>query len=322
MTIIGKKAPIFSAPAVINGNEIVQDFSLQHYLGKQAVVLFFYPKDFTFVCPTELLALQAKSQAFEKRKVAIVGCSTDTEETHWAWLHVSPNQGGIQGVTYPLIADTSKTISANYGVLGGNWYVDENDQMQFDGVPVAHRGVFLIDEAGIIRHMLINDLPLGRNIDEILRTIDMMQHVENHGEVCPVNWQSGAKAFKPTAEDLVAYLNQMNTSESTSSDTQDKGCNPQSCDPQEQCSPPCCKTPEETYEENQEDPLDKTLCNQCNFYAKDCNCGEPCASDAKCMECKRNKENCCCINRNTAHIQCFQCGCKKGRCRCETTQTI
>ena len=208
MVSVGKKAPLFTAPAVIEGNKIVQDFSLQDYIGKQAVVLFFYPKDFTFVCPTEIYGLQQRIDAFAQRNVAIVGCSTDTEETHWAWLHVAREQGGIQGVTFPLVADTSKTIAANFGVLGGNWYFDEDEQMQFKGSPIAHRGVFLIDKQGIVRHILINDLALGRSIDEILRTIDMMQHVDEHGEVCPVNWQAGETAFKPTSQDLLGYLAQ------------------------------------------------------------------------------------------------------------------
>ncbi len=206
MPLVGQKAPSFSAPAVVHGREIVQNFSLEQYLGKQSVVLFFYPKDFTFVCPTELYALQAEREAFEARNVAIVGCSTDTEETHWAWLQTAREAGGIQGVTYPLIADATKTIAANYGVLGGNWYVDEHDLMRFEGFPFAHRGVFLIDESGIIRHMLINDLPLGRNVAEILRTIDMMRHTDTHGEVCPVNWELGEQGFKPNPEDLIAYL--------------------------------------------------------------------------------------------------------------------
>ena len=208
MNLVGQKAPSFKAPAVVHGKEIVQDFSLQDYEGKKAVVLFFYPKDFTFVCPTEVYAFQEQREAFAERGVEIVGCSTDTEETHWAWLHVARSQGGIQGVTYPLVADTSKTIAANFGVLGGTWFVDEQDQLRFEGNPVAHRGVFLIDKQGIVRHVLINDLSLGRNIDEILRTVDMMQHVDTHGEVCPVNWQAGKKAFKPTQEALLAYLSE------------------------------------------------------------------------------------------------------------------
>ncbi|MEM7361682.1 MAG: peroxiredoxin [Bacteroidota bacterium] len=206
MTLIGKRAPSFVAPAVIDGEDIKQNFSLNAYLGRQAVLFFFYPKDFTFVCPTELLELQKRSDDFSERNVTIVGCSTDTEETHWAWLHVEEGQGGIAGVKYPLVADSSKTIAANYGVLGGTWYIDEDDEMQFDGLPVAYRGVFLIDEEGIVRHMSINDLSLGRNIDELLRTIDMMRHVDEYGEVCPVNWHAGAKAFEPTAQGLATYL--------------------------------------------------------------------------------------------------------------------
>jgi peroxiredoxin (alkyl hydroperoxide reductase subunit C) len=121
MSLVGKKAPLFKAPAVINGDEIVEDFSLEQYLGKKEVIFFFYPKDFTFVCPTEILAFQEKLAEFEKRNVAIVGASTDTEETHLAWLNTPKDQGGIQGVTYPIVADVSKTIATNYGILGGDW---------------------------------------------------------------------------------------------------------------------------------------------------------------------------------------------------------
>lgn len=304
MTLIGKKAPLFSAPAVINGEDIIPNFSLQSYLGKQAVVLFFYPKDFTFICPTELYALQERIQEFQQRNVAIVGCSTDTEETHWAWLHIERNQGGIRGITYPLVADTSKTIAANYGVLGGNWYVDENDQMQFEGFPVAHRGVFLIDEQGIVRHLLINDLSLGRNIDEILRTIDMMKHVDTHGEVCPVNWQSGERAFKPTTQDLITYLEETIIFEGNGSPCS-KGT---SCQGRCMCGPACqCNT---------------TATGEPSTAEGECPPKETCSVEQQCIQCNLNKANCHCVNRHSADIRCSQCGCKKGKCHCETTQSL
>jgi peroxiredoxin (alkyl hydroperoxide reductase subunit C) len=206
MSLVGKKAPAFNAPAVINGEELVEDFSLDQYLGKKEVIFFFYPKDFTFVCPTEILAFQEKLAEFEKRNVAVVGCSTDTENSHWAWLQTPKDRGGIQGVTYPLVADVAKTISSNFGVLAGHYDYNEEGDMVFHGTPVAYRGTFLIDKAGVVRHCVINDLPLGRNIDEAIRMVDALQYVEKHGEVCPANWEEGKDAMKATNEGVASYL--------------------------------------------------------------------------------------------------------------------
>ncbi|MDW3211727.1 MAG: peroxiredoxin [Reichenbachiella sp.] len=206
MSLVGKKAPLFTAPAVVNGDEIVESFSLDQYLGEKEVVFFFYPKDFTFVCPTEILAFQEKLAEFEKRGVAVVGASTDTEETHLAWLMTDKNKGGIEGVTYPLVADTSKTIANNYGVLAGDWDYDEEGQLSFKGLPIAFRGTFLIDKEGTVRHETINDLPLGRNIDEMIRLVDALQYVEKHGEVCPANWEEGKDAMQATREGVADYL--------------------------------------------------------------------------------------------------------------------
>ncbi len=206
MALVNKPAPKFSAAAVINGDEIVENFSLEQYLGKKEVVFFFYPKDFTFVCPTEILAFQDKLKEFEKRNVAVVGCSTDTEETHLAWLSTPKNKGGIEGVTYPLVADTSKSIATNYQVLGGEYDYNENGEMTFNGAPIALRGTFLIDKKGIIRHMVVNDFPLGRNIDDALRMVDALQYVEAHGEVCPANWEQGKDAMSATREGVASYL--------------------------------------------------------------------------------------------------------------------
>ena len=206
MALVGKKGPEFRAPAVINGNTIEQNFSLQQYIGKQEVLFFFYPKDFTFVCPTEIISFQEHLEDFAARNVALVGASTDTEETHLAWLNTPINKGGIQGVTYPLVADTAKTIALNYGVLGGDWEEDEAGHLHFNGAPIAYRGTFLIDKQGIVRHETINDFPLGRNIDEYLRLVDALQYVEKNGEVCPANWSKGKKALKPTQEEVANYL--------------------------------------------------------------------------------------------------------------------
>jgi peroxiredoxin (alkyl hydroperoxide reductase subunit C) len=206
MTFVGKKAPLVNAPAVINGEEIVENFSLDQYIGKKEVIFFFYPKDFTFVCPTEIIAFQEKLGEFEKRGVAVVGCSTDTEETHLAWLSTPQENGGIQGVTYPLVADAAKTIANNFKVLAGDWSYNEDNELIFEGMPVAYRGTFLIDKQGKVRQETINDLPLGRNIDEMLRLVDALHHVEEYGEVCPANWEEGKDAMKATKEGVSQYL--------------------------------------------------------------------------------------------------------------------
>lgn len=206
MSLIGKKAPTFSAQAVVNGGEFVEDFSLDQYLGKKYVVFFFYPLDFTFVCPTEILAFQELSAEFEKRGAVVVGCSVDSKFSHWAWLNTAKNQGGIQGVKYPLVADLSKSIASNYGVLAGEFGYTEEGLLDFNGDPQAYRGTFLIDKEGIVRHCVINDFPLGRNIHETLRMVDALIHHEEHGEVCPANWNEGQQAMKETAESVASYL--------------------------------------------------------------------------------------------------------------------
>ena len=197
MALVGKKAPLFKASAVINGEEIVDNFSLEQYIGKKHVVFFFYPKDFTFVCPTELHAFQEKLSEFESRGVAVVACSTDTEQSHWGWLQMTKAQGGIKGVTYPIVADTTKIISLNYGVLSGDYDVNDEGNLVATGPMIAFRGLYLIDKNGVVRHQLINDFPLGRNVDEALRMVDALQFFEENGEVCPANWQPGAKTMIP-----------------------------------------------------------------------------------------------------------------------------
>lgn len=206
MASVNKPAPRFKAGAVINGEEIVENFSLDQYLGKKTVVFFFYPKDFTFVCPTELFAFQEKLQEFDKKGAVVVACSTDTEETHLAWLNTPKDKGGIQGVTYPIVADTAKTISSNFGVLGGEYFYDEQGQLAFEGAPIALRGTYLIDKEGIIRHSTINHFPLGRNIDETLRMVEALHHNEKFGDVCPANWEEGKEAMQATKESVSKYL--------------------------------------------------------------------------------------------------------------------
>ena len=163
-TLVGQKAPSFKAAAVVNGGVVESDFSLDQYIGKKNVVFFFYPKDFTFVCPSELHAFQEKLAEFEDRNTAVVACSTDTEESHWGWLQMDKAAGGIKGVKYPIVADTSKCISANYGVLFGDYDMDEEGNLMATGPMIAYRGLFLIDKEGTVRHALVNDLPLGNLI--------------------------------------------------------------------------------------------------------------------------------------------------------------
>ncbi|MCB0429829.1 MAG: peroxiredoxin [Flavobacteriales bacterium] len=204
--LVGKKAPSFTAKAVVHGGEIVNDFSLDQYLGKKHVVFFFYPKDFTFVCPTELHAFQEKLAEFEARDVAVVACSTDTEQSHWGWLQMPKEMGGIKGITYPVVADTAKTISMNFGVLFGEYQYDENDQMAASGPMIAFRGLFLIDKNGIVQHQVVNHLPLGRSVDETLRMVDALQFFEENGEVCPANWRKGEVAMKESHEGVASYM--------------------------------------------------------------------------------------------------------------------
>jgi peroxiredoxin 2/4 len=204
--LVGKKAPVFTAKAVINGNTITDNYSLHQFIGKKYVIFFFYPADFTFVCPTEIIAFQDRIAEFEKRNVAVVGCSVDSEFSHWKWLQTDLKEGGIKGVTYPLVSDLSKTISENYDVLAGSFDIDENGDTSFNGTPMAYRGLFLIDKEGTVRHQLVNDMPLGRSIDEALRLVDALQFFEKNGEVCPADWHPGKKAMKPTQEGVSEYL--------------------------------------------------------------------------------------------------------------------
>lgn len=204
--LVGKKAPSFSAPAVVNGMEVVENFSLDQFIGKNHVVLFFYPKDFTFVCPSELHAFQAKLDEFEKRGCKVVACSTDTQESHWGWLQMAKEAGGIKGVKYPIIADTNKTISDAYDVLVGEYDYDEYGTLTASDVMIAYRGLFLIDKEGIVRHQVVNDLPLGRSVDETLRMVDALQFVEENGEVCPANWVKGDDGMTATHDGVADYL--------------------------------------------------------------------------------------------------------------------
>ena len=179
--LVGRQAPDFKADAVVSGK--FETVSLANFKGKY-VILFFYPLDFTFVCPTELHAFQSKLEEFKKRNTEVIGVSIDSKFCHLAWLSTPIKEGGIQGVTYPLVADINKTISADYDVL-------------VEGAGIAYRGLFLIDKNGIVQHQVVNALGLGRNVDEVLRMLEALQHLEKYGEVCPANWTEGQKGMKP-----------------------------------------------------------------------------------------------------------------------------
>ena len=204
--LVGKKAPSFSAAAVVNGGEFVDGFSLDQFVGKKYVVFFFYPADFTFVCPTEIIAFQEKIEEFDNRGVAVVGCSVDSKHSHWKWLQTELKDGGIKGVKYPLVADPALNISENYDVLAGTYEYTEEGESNFVGTPEAYRGLFLIDREGVVRHQIVNDMPLGRSIEEVLRLVDALQYSEEHGEVCPANWHKGDRALKENAESIASYL--------------------------------------------------------------------------------------------------------------------
>jgi peroxiredoxin (alkyl hydroperoxide reductase subunit C) len=208
--LVGKKAPSFQADAIVNGGEFEENFSLEQYIGKKHVVFFFYPLDFTFVCPTEIIAFEKRIKEFEERNVQVIGCSVDSKFSHWAWLNTPQNNGGIQGVKFPLVADINKTIALNYGVLAGHYDYSDNGETIWVGNQgenaVAYRGLFLIDKQGIVRHQVVNDLPLGRSVDETLRMVDSLQFFEEKGEVCPADWSKGKEGLVDTAQGIASYL--------------------------------------------------------------------------------------------------------------------
>lgn len=188
--LVTKEAPDFTAQAVMPDNSFAE-IKLSSYRGKY-VVLFFYPLDFTFVCPSEILAFNKAVKVFAKKNAQVLGVSVDSHFTHWAWRQTPVNKGGIGEIGFPLVADLNKKIARDYDVL-------LNDS-------VALRGLFLIDQKGVVRHQLVNDLPLGRNVDEAVRLLDALKFTEEHGEVCPANWKEGDEAMKPTAEGVASYL--------------------------------------------------------------------------------------------------------------------
>ncbi|MEN8134078.1 MAG: peroxiredoxin [Thermodesulfobacteriota bacterium] len=188
--LVTKKAPEFTAQAVM-ANNAIEELSLSSYRGKY-VLMFFYPLDFTFVCPSEILAFDRALAEFKKRDCEILGVSVDSQFSHFAWKETPVKKGGIGNIQFPLISDLDKSISEAYDVLLP------------DGISL--RGLFLIDKEGVVRHQLVNDLPLGRNVDEAIRILDALQFTEKYGEVCPANWKPGEEAMKPTAEGVAEYL--------------------------------------------------------------------------------------------------------------------
>ena len=194
-TLVQKAAPEFKATAVVNGQ--FKDISLSDYKTKKYVVLYFYPLDFTFVCPTEIIAFNNKVAEFKKRNAEILGVSVDSHYTHLAWINTPRKAGGLGGLDYPLVSDLTKKIATDYGVLTA------------DGA-VALRGLFIIDQQGIVRHALVNDLPLGRNVDEAIRVLDALQFFEKNGEVCPANWHPGDKTMKADPKGSLKYFEAVN----------------------------------------------------------------------------------------------------------------
>ncbi len=190
--IVTNKAVDFTASAVLGSNEIVEDFNLYKNIGEKGAVVFFYPKDFTFVCPSEIIAFDHRYQDFKSKGIEVIGVSCDSEFTHLAWKNTPVNAGGIGKVQFPLVSDITKDIARSFDVLFGN--------------AVALRGSFLLDKDGTVRHAVINDLPLGRNIDEMLRMVDTMLFTNEHGEVCPAGWHKGDAGMKADPKGVAEYL--------------------------------------------------------------------------------------------------------------------
>jgi peroxiredoxin 2/4 len=206
---VGKKFPSIAVDAM---NEMGETFKLnvveEAIKNKKKVVLFWYPKDFTFVCPTELHAFEAAKSEFEKRNTMVVGASCDTAEVHFAWLNTPKDQGGIEGVTYPILADTNRNLANMLRILDikNESYNEETDSYVYEGSNVTFRATYLIDENGIVFHESVNHMPLGRNVGEYLRLVDAYTHVQTKGEVCPANWEEGKDAMSATRDGVADYL--------------------------------------------------------------------------------------------------------------------
>ena len=190
--LVGKEAPDFTAQAVLADNSIKADFNLKHHIKGKIGILFFYPLDFTFVCPSEIIAFDNRIDEFKKRGAEVIGVSVDSQYSHYAWKNTPVEKGGIGQIRFPLVADITKSIARSYDVLTGD--------------AVAFRGTFIIDKKGIVRHQLVNDLPLGRNVDETIRTLEALIFHEEHGEVCPAGWKKGDKGMKANNDGLKTWF--------------------------------------------------------------------------------------------------------------------
>ncbi len=190
--LVGKQAPDFISSAVMPDNSIDDKFNLKNYINKKIAILFFWPADFSFVCPSEIIAFNNKMSVFESKKVALVGCSIDSQFVHYAWKGTPVDRGGIGSIRFPMVADTNGEIAKQYDVLSD--------------AKLAYRATFLMDQTGKVVHQVVNDLPLGRNIDEIIRMVDALLFTQEYGEVCPANWKKGEEGIKPTVEGISEYL--------------------------------------------------------------------------------------------------------------------
>jgi peroxiredoxin (alkyl hydroperoxide reductase subunit C) len=209
MSLVGKKFPSIAVDAISEmGDNLKINIFEEATKNNKKVLLFWYPKDFTFVCPTELHAFQAALPEFEKRNTIIIGASCDTNEVHFAWLNTPKNNGGIEGVTYPILADTNRNLSNILGILDieETGYSEETDSIIIEGSNVTYRATYLIDETGKIFHESVNDMPLGRNVNEYLRMVDAYTHIQEKGEVCPANWEAGKEAMSADRISTAEYL--------------------------------------------------------------------------------------------------------------------
>ena len=208
MSLVGKKFPNITVDAISFMGDNLRINVLEEAIdNKKKVILFWYPKDFTFVCPTELHAFQAALQEFENRNTMVIGASCDTNEVHFAWLNTAKDNGGIEGVTYPILADTTRNLSGALDILDAEWVYNEeiNDEI-LEGSNVTFRATYLIDEEGKIFHESVNDMPLGRNVNEYLRMVDAHTHIQEKGEVCPANWEEGKEAMTATQKGVAEYF--------------------------------------------------------------------------------------------------------------------
>ncbi|MDR9400902.1 MAG: peroxiredoxin [Psychroflexus sp.] len=209
MSIVGKQFPNLKVNAM---NDMGDTFQLnlleEAKKNNKKIVLFWYPKDFTYVCPTELHAFQEALPEFEKRNTMVIGASCDTAEVHFAWLNTSKDDGGIEGVTYPILADSNRNLSSRLGILdiAKEDFDEETGEVTIEGDMVSYRATYLIDEEGTVFHESINHMPLGRNVNEFIRMVDAYTHVQKHGEVCPANWEEGKEAMQADSKGVASYL--------------------------------------------------------------------------------------------------------------------